>query len=574
MPNGIINRDRQEQSFEPCSCASRCFALSEQDITGQSFKMSASSSSYQLVTQQAKPPSDAQLHTYHQSTFEQTEHQPQSHYQDSQFSDELQGFEDIQAEDEAAFMTQQQVLNGHADSDLPPLQSQTVVDQNDKLEPISEDDPTSYELVEPPLGDGEGYSLEQRSLQLFSKEHLQVIFADGNYLLRFTSFLGAHRPQSVPTLIHYLDCLKALRAVQYSNAILEGLEPIAEVDSTKRAVKPTINADLEARADAAFAQLVKEELPAYITHQYIDIVSSSIVNRITGALAPHLREASEGLAEVFCLTDPSRPDNPIVFASEEFNRTTQYGMNYVLGRNCRFLQGPHTNPDGVRRFRETVAAGQPHHEILLNYRRDGSPFMNLLLSAPLTDSRGIVRYYIGAQVDVSGLIKDCVELESLSKLIELQERGLQPPCLHKPSAENEDPLRDLAEMLNQGELSTIIKFGGRMHRETVQTRDEGNGSGPGSDAGLSHQRLMIRDPEALTPPSDGGFSGRLGGIYQHVRSIPHYCRGTIPTDLSPVSPHPSISSSTHSLRKSVPTHTWAVAVTFPEQDRRVQPRAR
>ena len=517
MSNGIINRDRQEHSYEPCTCAGRCFALPEQEITERSITMSVSSSSYQLVTQAGRSSTDAQTHTYHHPSFEQTERPPQPRYQESQFSDELQGFEDIQAEDEAAFMTQQQGLNGHAEADLPPLQAQTAVDGNDKLEPIAEDDPNSYELVEPPSGDGDGYSLEQRSLQLFSKEHLQVIFADGNYLLRFTSFLGAHRPQSVPTLIHYLDSLKALRAIQYSNAILEGLEPIPEVESTRRAVKQTINADLEARADAAFDQLVKEELPAYITHQYIDIVSSSIVNRITGALAPHLREASEGLAEVFCLTDPSRPDNPIVFASEEFHRTTQYGMSYVLGRNCRFLQGPNTNSESVRRFRESVVAGTPHHEILLNYRRDGSPFMNLLLSAPLTDSRGIVRYFIGAQVDVSGLIKDCVELESVSKLIDLQEQGLQPPCLHKPSAENEDPLKDLAEMLNQGELSTIIKYGGKMHRETVQNRDEGDGSGPGSEVGQSgHQRIMIRDPEALTPPSDTGFSGRLGGIYQHV----------------------------------------------------------
>ena len=50
----------------------------------------------------------------------------------------------------------------------------------------------------------------------------------------------------------------------------------------------------------------------------------------------------------------------------EFHRTTQYGMTYVLGRNCRFLQGPWTNPLSVRRLRESIAAGKHHQEVFLN----------------------------------------------------------------------------------------------------------------------------------------------------------------------------------------------------------------
>jgi len=104
-------------------------------------------------------------------------------------------------------------------------------------------------------------------------------------------------------------------------------------------------------------------------------VTVSIRHRIKGLPRP----ASEGLAEVFCLTDPSRPDNPIVFMTEEFNRTTQYGVDYVIGRNCRFLQGPSTNPFSVKRIRDRLNAGMEHYETFLNYRRDGSPFMNLVM---------------------------------------------------------------------------------------------------------------------------------------------------------------------------------------------------
>lgn len=205
--------------------------------------------------------------------------------------------------------------------DLPPLQAQGNLDEGeiDTYEPISDDDPTSYDLVgpsQPEESPEAAWNLEKQSQALFSREHLQIIFGDPNFLLRFTSFLGLHRPQSVPILVHYLDSLKALRAIHYSNAILEGLDEVPGLDFTKGIVQPTTNGVLLKRATDAFDYLVREELPAYITHEYIQIVSASITARISGMLAPHLREASEGLAEVFCLTDPSRPDNPIVFASE------------------------------------------------------------------------------------------------------------------------------------------------------------------------------------------------------------------------------------------------------------------
>lgn len=205
--------------------------------------------------------------------------------------------------------------------ELPPLQAQANLDQmnQDTFKPVAEDDPSSYDLVAPGQleeSQKKAWNLEKQSQALFSKEHLQVIFSDPSFLLKFTSFLGLHRPQSVPILVHYLDSLKALRALHYSNAILEGLDEVPGLDFTTGPVEPTVNTALLKRATDAFDYLVREELPAYITHEYIQIVTASISARISGMLAPHLREASEGLAEVFCLTDPSRPDNPIVFASE------------------------------------------------------------------------------------------------------------------------------------------------------------------------------------------------------------------------------------------------------------------
>jgi len=200
---------------------------------------------------------------------------------------------------------------------LPALQ-QKALDEFDQLEPLNEEDldPGSFDLVAPLDVKNKQYSLEKRSEQLFSTEHLQVIFSDPSLLLRFTAFLSHFRASSIPVLIYYLDSIKALKAISYSNAIAEALDPIPGFDFTTTTAKPTVNIELEKRSRQAFDAMVREDLPAYVTHTYIQTVSLSIQRRITGTLPSHLREASEGLAEVFCLTDPSRPDNPIVFASE------------------------------------------------------------------------------------------------------------------------------------------------------------------------------------------------------------------------------------------------------------------
>lgn len=410
---------------------------------------------------------------------------------------------------------------------LPPLQSKGP-DNSDaqQLEPVIEDDPRSFDLVAPPQESHHVglYAMERRSEQLFSTDHLQEIFEDPKLLLKFTGFLNSHRPQSIPILIYYLDALKALRAIRYANAIAEALGPIKGHSFTNEVAKPTGNSMLEEKANETFAVLAREDLAAYIAHTWIQVVSASIQRRITGTLAPHLREASEGLAEVFCLTDPSRPDNPIVFASEEFARTTQYGMGYTIGRNCRFLQGPRTNRHSVRRLAEACAAGKEHSEVFLNYRRDGSPFMNLLLIAPLMDSRGNTRYFIGAQVDVSGLIKDCSDLDGLARLAE---KEADPEAAAEEEQINKkDEFQDLSEMFNGAELETVRRCGGRMHKEYADESDT-------ESLNPARPRLLLTDPtqdllDTQERAREGSIrsvrsaiqkeklNGRLEGVYQHV----------------------------------------------------------
>lgn len=405
---------------------------------------------------------------------------------------------------------------------LPALQNSGYVDDIDRMQPLMEDDPANFDLVAAPQEEiNATYQLDEHAEKLFSREHLEAIFADRKTLLKFTGFLNNLRPQSIPILIFYLDALKALRAIKYANAVAESLDPIAGFEFTSAPPRTTQNEELQKKADQAFEILVREDLPAYITHTWISVVSTSIQRRITGTLAPHLREASEGLAEVFCLTDPSRKDNPIVFASEEFHRTTQYGMSYSIGRNCRFLQGPRTNPHSVRRLAESCKAQKEHSEVFVNYRRDGSPFINLLMTAPLFDSKGTLRYFIGAQVDVSGLLKEMTGMDALEQLMSRQKDN-KPNQRHK-----NDEFQSLSEMFNTLELETVRQCGGRMHRDQID--DE-------RDNGIQHRpRLLLNDPtseildhsplKANRQPSAAGLgarireNGKLEGVYQHYLLI-------------------------------------------------------
>ena len=199
---------------------------------------------------------------------------------------------------------------------LCPLQAREGLDLEDLCPLFEELEPGSFDLIAPVLRPGTKFSIEERSEQLFSREHLGIIFDDPTLLMRFTSFVRTSRPASVPLLVYYFDALKALKAIRYSNALVESLGFLEDHGFAKHPSSLAVNPGLEEKVEMAFAALVREELPAYITHIWIQLTSGSIRKRITGALPSHLRQMSEGLAEVFCLTDPSREDNPIVFASE------------------------------------------------------------------------------------------------------------------------------------------------------------------------------------------------------------------------------------------------------------------
>jgi PAS domain S-box-containing protein len=94
-------------------------------------------------------------------------------------------------------------------------------------------------------------------------------------------------------------------------------------------------------------------------------------------------------------------DNEIVYVNEHFEAITGYEAEEILGRDCRFLQGPGTDADRTDRIGEALRRREPVTAELLNYRADGSRFWNHLSIAPVTDERGEPTHFVGFQRDVT-----------------------------------------------------------------------------------------------------------------------------------------------------------------------------
>jgi len=102
----------------------------------------------------------------------------------------------------------------------------------------------------------------------------------------------------------------------------------------------------------------------------------------------------------FVITDSHFPDNPIVFASNEFFQMSGYKREQIIGKNCRLLQGPHTDPKAVDSIRTAVLDGNEVCVTLLNYKVDGTPFWNNFFVAALRDDDNFIINYIGIQYEV------------------------------------------------------------------------------------------------------------------------------------------------------------------------------
>ncbi|GFP87001.1 phototropin-2 [Phtheirospermum japonicum] len=118
-------------------------------------------------------------------------------------------------------------------------------------------------------------------------------------------------------------------------------------------------------------------------------------------VSQEIKDALATLQQTFVVSDATKPDCPIVYASSGFFTMTGYSSKEVIGKNCRFLQGPDTDRNEVDKIRKAARTGASYCGRLLNYKKDGTPFWNLLTITPIKNDKGRTIKFIGMQVEVS-----------------------------------------------------------------------------------------------------------------------------------------------------------------------------
>ncbi len=101
------------------------------------------------------------------------------------------------------------------------------------------------------------------------------------------------------------------------------------------------------------------------------------------------------------ISNPRLPDNPIVECNDAFVSLTGFTREEIIGHNCRFLSGEGTEPWLTEMLRSGIRRRQPVMVEILNYKKNGTPFRNAVMVAPIFDEDGELEYFLGSQVEIA-----------------------------------------------------------------------------------------------------------------------------------------------------------------------------
>jgi PAS domain S-box-containing protein len=118
------------------------------------------------------------------------------------------------------------------------------------------------------------------------------------------------------------------------------------------------------------------------------------------SIEPRIAAMIEGSPIASVISNPRLADNPIVACNDAFCALTGYSREEIVGRNCRFLAGPGTEPWLTEEIRAGVRERRSVLVEILNYKRDGTPFRNAVVVAPMYDEEDELLYFVGSQVEL------------------------------------------------------------------------------------------------------------------------------------------------------------------------------
>ncbi|KAF9513070.1 hypothetical protein BS47DRAFT_1485914 [Hydnum rufescens UP504] len=254
------------------------------------------------------------------------------------------------------------------------------------------------------------YSLRR----LFNLQVFEQLLSDPLAQRRFRNYLLSV-DESAGELDMWQDLSSHARLLEELYAHSEALHDIYLDPGSHYSVKlpPTVHREVDQALRQKFNKFEsvldptqQHLLETMYHHQFQGFVKTKLMQQAHIKLGKHSLTNPDGLGDCFCLTNPRLRDHPIVLVSDGFNAVTGYPRNQIVGRNCRFLQGPGTTQESVQRVRDGLNSGEGCNELLLNYRRDGSPFYCLLCIIPLRDQNGQLVYFLGGQTNVTAVFAE------------------------------------------------------------------------------------------------------------------------------------------------------------------------
>ena len=179
--------------------------------------------------------------------------------------------------------------------------------------------------------------------------------------------------------------------------------------------RPTANLDITTNNGVPYQG--QGSASQQVIPQYRNAYSSSgfdmlgVLMRVAARPKPQINIGAVDMSCAFVVCDVTQHDIPIVYCSDVFERLTAYTRHEILGRNCRFLQSPdgkiqtgvkrkYVDDQSVFRIKNMINQRQETQISLINYRKGGQPFMNLLTMIPITWDSDEIKYYVGFQVDL------------------------------------------------------------------------------------------------------------------------------------------------------------------------------
>ncbi len=197
-------------------------------------------------------------------------------------------------------------------------------------------------------------------------------------------------------------------------------------------------------------------------------INRDLVKRKQVEEALRLRDrAIAAASDSILIAGPPEKDDPIIYANPAFERLTGYAPTEFLGRNCRFLQGPGTDQDTVTQIRTTLQANQACHVILLNYRKDGTPFWNELTVTPTCNSKGSVVNYIGVARDVTQRKANEEATQALTHKLEQSNQELSD-FARVASHDLQEPLRKIQVFGDRLSTKGLVQSEGQLYLERMQ----------------------------------------------------------------------------------------------------------